>query len=104
MTGRRLACIAVLAAVLVFGTPAGAGAATSTLLDPGAERVLVVSTPMVGWSLINDADTPNLWRLRRDTPRWAVCRINCSQRSCRRLRRYKSRCAERFPHFPRASL
>ena len=65
MTGRRLACIAVLAAVLVVGTPAAAGAATSTLLDPGAERVLVVSTPTVGWSLINDADTPNLWRLLR---------------------------------------
>ena len=63
---RRLATFAVLVPAVVAMIAAGAvpaGAATSTLLEPGASRVLIVSTPGVGWSVVNEADTPNLWGL-----------------------------------------
>ncbi|MET0894767.1 MAG: hypothetical protein ABWY80_02835 [Acidimicrobiia bacterium] len=63
MKGRRLAIAVVLAAVAVITTAVPASANTSTQLDPGAARILIISTPGVGWSLINEADTPNLWRL-----------------------------------------
>ena len=56
------------------GGPGGGGgdagrASTSTLLEPGVSRVLVISTPGVGWSVINEVDTPNLWQLLGDRPR-----------------------------------
>ncbi|HEX5586818.1 MAG TPA: hypothetical protein VFZ17_05880, partial [Acidimicrobiia bacterium] len=62
----RLALAAALAALAVVTAAVPAGAATSTLLAPGrVDRVLVISTPGVGWSLIDQTSTPNLWRLLR---------------------------------------
>ena len=57
----------MLAAIAVAAGTTRAGAATSTLLEPGVPRVLMISTPGVGWSLINASDTPNLWRLFEDS-------------------------------------
>jgi hypothetical protein len=65
MGGRRLAITVVLALVGVALGASPAGANTSTQLDPGAARILIISTPGVGWSSINETDTPNLWRLFR---------------------------------------
>jgi hypothetical protein len=53
----------VLASATVVTGAGRSGAATSTLLEPGVPRVLVISTPGVGWSAIDPEDTPNLWRL-----------------------------------------
>ena len=63
MGGRRLALAVVLALVAVAIGASPAAANTSTQLDPGASRILIISTPGVGWSSINETDTPNLWRL-----------------------------------------
>jgi hypothetical protein len=54
-----------MALVLVGVTVGGgrAGAATSTTLDTPVDRVLIISTPGVGWGAVNEIDTPNLWRL-----------------------------------------
>jgi hypothetical protein len=53
---------------IALGGHAGpAGAATSTLLEPGVSRILVISTPGVGWSSLNREDTPNLWALLEDS-------------------------------------
>ena len=63
MGRRRLAGIIALAAVVVASGATPAAASTSTRLDPGVRRVLVVSTPGMGWSSVNQVDTPNLWAL-----------------------------------------
>ncbi|MFI5047434.1 MAG: hypothetical protein ACHQIG_10265 [Acidimicrobiia bacterium] len=68
MRGRRFVTAALVTAVIVVLVgvtgATGAGAATSTQLAPGAvDRILIVSTPGVGWSSINEATTPNLWHL-----------------------------------------
>jgi hypothetical protein len=54
-------------AVVLAGYASPAGAATSTLLEPGVSRILVISTPGVGWSSLNPDDTPNLWALLEDS-------------------------------------
>ena len=65
MGGRRLAIAILLVGVSVAVGAGPAAANTSTQLDPGASRILIISTPGVGWSSINPIDTPNLWRLFR---------------------------------------
>ncbi|MET0628534.1 MAG: hypothetical protein ABW033_08760 [Acidimicrobiia bacterium] len=66
MRRARSAIAAALVALVAVGAAAPATAATSTLLEPGAvDRVLVITTPGVGWSSIDPTLTPNLWRLLR---------------------------------------
>lgn len=60
---RRFLGIVASAVLLVVVNPTRADAATSTLLEPGVRRVLVIATPGVSWASLEVADAPNLWGL-----------------------------------------
>jgi hypothetical protein len=68
MIGRRRVAALVVTAVSMLAAGVThaptAHAAASTRLAPGAvDRVLVVSVPGVGWSQVDEAQTPHLWGL-----------------------------------------
>ncbi len=63
----RLAFLGLLVVGVLAAGATPAAAATSTLLEPGVSRILVISTPGLGWSSLSAEDTPNLWALLEDS-------------------------------------